>query len=932
MANVLSLALKVTADASGLKLDPVQRALQRLGDQSDALSGQFAKFAGESSAAGEAQKRFADRSQDLINALRDGKIGATQFATEMERLSAAADKEAAAFERAAQITEQNRSEAEKFARTQTELRGQLDAGRITQETYNRAVEQAARRLNDAERAAAGLPPQLNKIAAAGEASTLKFNELSGIFSALPGPLGSIAGRISGITSAGEGLSRVFAGGSLQQGFASLGGSITALVNPFTIAAGAVLGFGAAASAVANGLAQLEDRVEKLGNTADKLGVSFEFIQTLEESARRSGTSIESVSAAFGRLQKNVLGVDEESKAAQKALSELGVTAAEIQNLKPEEQYRLIGDRLKAIEDPARRTAAATALFGRAGADLLPFFRNLGGAATDIEQVGRALTAIDRQRIDDFGAAVDKLGVSTQGLGQTLLLPFAGLGEGISNAIASVAGGITRIIDPIGRILEPVLTTAGKYFELLGTAIGGIGEVIGAVFEPFATLVQGVFQAVEPLYDLLLNVGKSIVTAGVETAKWVISFTPIGQIATSIEVVGQTIGRIVNIIVTAFQRAGEYVTAFVRQVGEFIAQSPLLDSIGNTITAVFGSISSIFGTIASSIGGVVGRLLTMAEKFLGIKNNAEAAGEAVKTVDIGPPEWFDDYDKAVGKTRELLSKAIDESAQFGQAGFDAALQFQEAVNRLQQQAEDGILNEAAYEKEVQKANEAYKQQIETIKEVAAESERRAKAEADNVQKIIDAYDKQQNIDQNFGGSDERAKAAENLLAIENEIARIEEQAQKARDAGDQKAVDAATARLAKLDQVQAKERDILSGEAEARENQRKLEAKLREETLANIEKQQEAVRKTSEQIAEKNKALAERQFEIDLERIKELADARSGAIKVNDLREGGIAQFFATLQEDPALSEAKKQTKELQKLREDIKKLEATKVDILAGVG
>ena len=932
MANVLSLALKVTADASGLKLDPVQRALQRLGDQSDVLSGQFAKFAGESSAAGEAQKRFADRSQDLINALRDGKIGATQFATEMERLSAAADKEAAAFERAAQITEQNRSEAERFARSQTDLRAQLDAGRITQETYNRAVEAAAKKLTDAERAAAGLPPRLNQIAESGQKATLRFNELSGVFAALPGPIGSIAGRISGITSAGEGLGRVFSGG-IQQGFSSLGASITGLINPFTAGAAAILGFGAAASAVTNGLLQLEDRVEKLGNTADKLGVSFEFVQTLEESARRSGTSIDAVSAAFGRLQKNVLGVDEESKAAQKALSELGVTAAEIQTLKPEEQYRLIAEKMTQIEDPARRSATAMALFGKAGADMLPFFRNLNGSATDIQEVGRALTALDRQRIDDFGAGVDRLGVATQGLGQSLLLPFAGLGEGIARALAAVTGGITKIIDPIGRVLEPVLTVAGKQFEQLGTIIGALGEVIGAVFEPLAVVVQGAFVALEPLFDLTTSIVKAFSGAVVETTKWIVSFTPLGQIAANIETVGATIGRIVTVIVTAFQRAGELVSRFVEQVGEFIAQSPLLEAIGGTIQSVFGSISSVFGAISSAIGGTVGRLLAMAERFLGIKTAAEEAGKAASdVVEVGPPEWFKDYEKAVEKTRELVSKAIDESAKFGQAGFDAAYQFQQAVAELQQQADDGILNEAAYAKEVEKANAAYQQQIETIKESTAESERRAKAETDNVQKIIDAYAQQQNIDQNFGGSAERAKAAENLLSIENEIARIEAEQRRAREAGDQTAIDAATQRLSVLDQVAAKERDVASGAAKERETQRKLEEKLREETLANIEKQQEAIRKVNEQVADKNKALAERQFELDLERIKELADARTGAIKINDLREGGIGQFFATLQEDPALSEAKKQTKELQKLREDIKKLEATKVDILAGVG
>jgi len=180
----------------------VQRALVGLGDQADKLTSQFAKFTGGSEAAATAQARFEKESQDLINTLRDGGPGAaTQFAAGFERLTEAVNKEAAAFERAARITEANLLPLERFDRTQA------NAGRISLDTYSRATENAAKGLTDAERAARGLAVQQKEIDTAAESTTLKFNELSGVFSVLPGPLGNIAGRISGIASASEGLSR-----------------------------------------------------------------------------------------------------------------------------------------------------------------------------------------------------------------------------------------------------------------------------------------------------------------------------------------------------------------------------------------------------------------------------------------------------------------------------------------------------------------------------------------------------------------------------------------------------------------------------------------------------------------------------------------------------------------------------------------------------
>ena len=470
MANILSLALRVTADASGLKLDPVQRALVGLGDQADKLTKQFEKFTGGSEAAAKAQANFDKQAQDLINTLRDGG-SATQFAAGFERLTEAINKEAAAFERAAQITEANLTPLQRFDRTQAELTEQLNAGRISLETYNRATESAAKGLTDAERAARGLAVQQKEIDNAAENTTLKFNELSGVFAILPGPLGDIAGRISGISSAGEGLSRIFAGG-LQAGFSSLVSSVTALINPFTLALAGITAFAAGAVAVVRGLIELEDRVEKLGNTADKLGVSFEFIQTLEEAANRGGTSIDAVSAAFGRLQKSVLGVDEESKAAQKALSEIGVTAEELAAMSPEEQYQRIGRALADIEDPARRTAAATALFGRAGADLIPFFNNIGAAAKDMETFGATLSATDRGNIDSLGAAFDQVGVAIKGLGQSVLLPFVGLVEGIAKAFSGLINIVTAVAQAIGTVLGPVLSTIGSVFGAFGDAVNG----------------------------------------------------------------------------------------------------------------------------------------------------------------------------------------------------------------------------------------------------------------------------------------------------------------------------------------------------------------------------------------------------------------------------------------------------------------------------
>jgi hypothetical protein len=830
MATVLGLAMRISADATGVqqKLTPVERALKQLDTEAAKVTEVFKTFGGATEGAARAQQQFATDLAFLQSALRTGKIDGEQFAAEFKNIADAADATAESFREGAKITEQSRTEEEKRAAQLERLKELLDLGAISEETYSRqkaqatgAAAEAARqqaasdkeradattraaaiieanlsREEKAQRDYANSTAELDRLRKAGllteqqyatalqrvsgeyakatlaadkfadessraASSSLKFNELSGILSALPGPIGNVAGRLSGLSSAGEGLSRVFSGG-LSQGISSIGTSVAGLVNPFTLAVGGVAAFGTAAVAVTQGLIALEDRVEKLGNTADKLGVSFEFIQTLENAANRSGTSIDAVSAAFGRLQKNVTGVDEESKAAQASLAKIGVTAEQLQSLNPEEQYRLIGERLQAIQNPAERTAAAIGLFGKAGADLLPFFRNLEGASDDMERFGRALTDIDRQRIDDFGAGLDALSVATQGLGQSLLLPFAGLGEGVNRAFAEVTAGLTAIIDPIGRVLEPILTQLGRVIEGIGIYIGNLGRIIGAVFEPFAVVVQAVAVAFEPLLDGVLNVFRTLSDSVVIAAEWVMSFTPIGAIAENIGYFSDILGRIVTIITTAFSKVAEYVGDVAARFGELVASSPLLQRLGEASQQVFSFIASVVGEIASSIGGFIENLLLAAEAFLGIEKGAAAAATETKNAADQTRELSKEEQKALGerektfqRLREEVNNAIDDSRKFGAAGREAAATYDAAVEKLKKQLSSDLIDEEQFRRAVRIAGQEFDAEIKAIED-RTQLEIKVKEDAEKaVERVADQIDKAAIKAEGFGAAGDRA---------------------------------------------------------------------------------------------------------------------------------------------------------------------------------
>jgi hypothetical protein len=875
MASVLSLAIKINADASGLKLDPVEKALQRLGQETAKVTSIFDKFTSASEGAARAQAATDKALTDLTAARVAGTVSAEQFAESFNKIRDAATEQAAAFAEGQRITEANRTEEERRAITLARLNELFAQGAIEQETFNRATaeasganaeasraaaaaaqqqaeatkvqadalrerqalesraasiinanltaqeryEQSLRELNDLQRQGLLTQEQYNravtaarkpledsaaaaeKAANANKESTLQFNELSGIFAALPGPLGNIAGRISGLASAGEGLSRIFAGG-LRAGIGNLVGSFTALVNPVTAALAGVAAFAAAATAITRGLVDLEARVKGLGAAADQLGVSFQTIQVLEEAASRAGTSIEAASAGIQKFAARIDDARSGTGAAAEAFRELGISQEELANTAPTELAARVAEELGKIEDPARRAALQVDLLGKSGEELRRTFSEIPGAAADLEKFGAAISPEDRARIEALGPAFDGFGVALRGLGQSIITPFAGIVAGLTETLGSLINVVTAVAQVIGFVLAPVLDGIGAAFSLVAD---GINNTVGFFRSFFASTDEAADK--------------------VETLK----------------------------------EAAEEATAF-----------------------------------------------------------DDAAAKA--------------FEQTLEGVRSKLSEAVDESANFGQAGFDAALQYQNSIDELQRQFDKGIINEESFKRAAEQANEAYEQQIETIGRAAEETARKAEAEADAVQSIIDANLEQMRVDEQFGGDSQRAQAADNLLKLQQEQLRVEEQLQAARASGDVEAINALTGRLATLDQVAARERDIASGAAKDREDAAKAADDLNDKLFADAQKRADAEAAIREQIAAQEQELLDRVFEIEQARLEELAATRTGAVQINDIRSGGIGALFDTLKEDPAISEAKKQTKELTEIRKGIAALEADRIDILAGNG
>lgn len=816
MATVLGLAMKITADASGLSrsLTPVDRALQRLSEQTSATASLFDKFVGSTGGAAAAQRQFATDVAFLTSEMKRGLRSPQEYAAEYQKLTTAAQETAVAFAeglrlseqfatsqerqaattqrlaqlydlgaigletynrasvaalgineqaarseqqraqasaRAAQITASVMTPMERYDAQVRELVQHKQAATISEETYRRALEQATQTFIRAESAALGYDAAVQS---AGAKSGLAFNELAGTLAILPGPIGNIAGRLSGLSSAAEGLNRIFSNGG---GIGQFGAALAGIVNPATLAVGGLAAVTAGAVAAGRGLVQLEDEVERLGILADKLGTSFGFVQILENAASRSGGSVEQLSASFTRFLKTLNDARSGGDSAVAAFGRLGLGIDALRASSPEEIFRNASRAITAIQDPAARTAAAIALFGKSGSDLVPVLQKVGVAGDDIERLGGALGDGQRRRVDEFGDALDRLTTAAQGFGRRAFASFAGAGTAIADASAEAIGAINRFIQEQDKLIEQSQRIQAErgivpFMERIGLASNPARKELEAArkaaqdlaaVEPPQFIRNEEFEAASRLLKTLDDIkaasedfGTNQELAGAAAARAVELFSKqaeaAGMSSDEIKAFADAANADFQRFIDGVRRAADESTnaaeerekaierlirADEQRANAFIQRNGLEQEVDAAadLLAITRQIEEAEAAIANARAANDREAEAAAVRRLRILDQAQAAAQ--DNIELGFNA--EDINRAIRGAQGELDAVIAKAAEFGQAGVEAAIKFQDAIAGARQklQAEDGgLLDPKGFDQIVAKERQRFQDRIAQIEEV------------------------------------------------------------------------------------------------------------------------------------------------------------------------------------------------------------------------
>jgi lambda family phage tail tape measure protein len=228
----------------------------------------------------------------------------------------------------------------------------------------------------------------------------------------------------------------------------------------------------------------------LQGLSEQTGASTTALSGFTPVATISGTAIEAIGANLAKLSKGLAGVDDETAGATKALQFLGIRAKDVSgNLRdPAEVMNDVALKLAEFEDGAGKTAIAMELFGKSGATMLPFLKDLA----ENQDLNIRLTAKQIEEADNASKAMGRMRAESNFVAQTLVTAAIPSMSVLTQELKRILLGTDNAVDGIQRMrAEGTLTNWAEKtayaIAVVIDALRGIGHTIKSVIGSFSAV-------------------------------------------------------------------------------------------------------------------------------------------------------------------------------------------------------------------------------------------------------------------------------------------------------------------------------------------------------------------------------------------------------------------------------------------------------------
>lgn len=166
--------------------------------------------------------------------------------------------------------------------------------------------------------------------------------------------------------------------------------------------------------------QTGDELQKM---AVKAGIGGKAISELAHAAKMSDVDLSGLANSLRFMQINLSQAETGSKSVKLAFDALGLSIGRLKGLKADQQFELIAERISLLTSAEDKARAATEIFGRAGADLLPMFEQgaegIRKAREEAQKLGVSFSDEQLKKLADADDAIKRLSASWQGFATTM---------------------------------------------------------------------------------------------------------------------------------------------------------------------------------------------------------------------------------------------------------------------------------------------------------------------------------------------------------------------------------------------------------------------------------------------------------------------------------------------------------------------------------
>lgn len=309
-----------------------------------------------------------------------------------------------------------------------------------------------------------------------------FGELGGQLRELASEFGGVGGQLIG--SFGK-VSEVV--GPLVESFGSLGGAVAGVAAAF--AAVGVAGIGAAV--------HFSETAERLNQLSQSTGISIESLSQLGNIASTKGIDVESMAKAIEKMDKAALQAAQSGPKAHNAFRDLGVAVTDANGNMREakEIFDDVAARFATMPDGPQKTAEAIAIFGRAGANMIPLLNEGGAGLRELNEHFEKLNAV--------------VGTDT-----------AKASEEFNDELKVLGGAFTGIENQLTKDLVPALQVVAEQFvsffednqdgvQTFADGVANVSKVVLNVFQELGLVFSLIYRAFYTAVDELQVFGRTV---------------------------------------------------------------------------------------------------------------------------------------------------------------------------------------------------------------------------------------------------------------------------------------------------------------------------------------------------------------------------------------------------------------------------------------